>query len=128
MVAVEVYYIREFKKGDFMLWNVCSQCANDFTIEIRDDNKTYDRIIKSNHDTALQKLSQKAAIYEGGSNLRIVVEFNNTKEIRESAVSGGILDRKGNTVGYSYTYCYEDSEDWDFNDAYLTITAWRKKG
>lgn len=129
MANRETYYLREFKKGDFMLWSVCSQCWNNFTVTIRDDKKEYAVIRKSIQLTDLQKLSQEAAIYEGGSNLRIEVEFDGTNiDIKESPVSGGIMDAHGNTVGYSYTYCLEDDKDMDFNDAYITITAWRKRG
>ena len=129
MSSKEIYYLREFRNGDFMLWNVCSQCYNTFTVTLKDDKKTYATINKANHITDLQKLSQASAFYDGGSNLRVEVEFfDGTKDIQESVVSGGTLDPRGNTVGYSYTYCLEDGEDWDFNDAYITLTAWRKKG
>lgn len=129
MANKKTYYLREFRKGDFMLWSVCSQCWNNFTITIRDDKKEYDVIRKNSQSTELQKLAQKSAFYEGGSNLRLEVEFHNSSaDIKESMVTGGIVDAYSNTVGYSYTYCLEDDKDMDYNDAYITIIAWRKKG
>ena len=129
MANRKTYYLREFQKGDFMLWSVCSQCWNNFTVTLRDDKKTYAVICKNSHSTELQKLSQESAFYEGGSNLRMEVEFHNGNiDIKESIVTGGIVDSNSNTVGYTYTYCLEDDKDMDFNDAYITIIAWRKKG
>lgn len=31
-------------------------------------------------------------------------------------------------VGYVYDFCIEDSEDDDFNDVYVNIVGWAKKG
>lgn len=129
MARKEQYYFREFRKGDYMLWSVCSQCYNNFSACIRDDTKVYAQINKSNHSCDLQKLAQSSCYYEGGNNLRIEVEFDYpVTDIKESKVSGAITDRVGNTVGYTYTYCLEDAGDEDYNDCYINVIAWRKKG
>lgn len=125
----ETFYLAEFKNNDYMLWSVCSQCYNTFTVRILDDKKEYAKVKKSNTSTDVQKLEQKADFYGGGGNLRVEVEFNDhSVDIKESIISGGVVDAHSNTVGYSYTYCLEDWEDEDYNDVYITITAWRKKG
>lgn len=123
------FYLREFKNGDFMLWSVCSQCWNTFTVTIRDENEVYAVIKKATHDTNLQKLSQDAKKYKGGDALRVEIVFDSEEvDIQESIVSGGVVDSHSNTIGYSYTYCLEDAHDEDFNDAYISIIAWRKMG
>lgn len=125
----EVFYLQEFKPGDFMLWSVCSQCLNTFSVVIRDDSKIYATVRKSTKATDLQKLSQDSAFYGGGENLRIEVEFDKQSvDIQESTVSGGIVGGHSRTVGYSYTYCLEDEGDEDYNDVYIAIIAWRKHG
>lgn len=126
MANKETYFLREFKKGDYMLWNVCSQCWQTFTVTIRDDSKVYTTIKKTTHNCTIQKLEQNAEFYGGGSNLRVEIVFDDSKvEVKESSVTGGITDRHTNTVGYSYTYCIEDGTDDDYNDAYIAIIAWR---
>lgn len=123
------YYLREFKNNDFMLWSVCSQCYNTFTVTIRDDSKVYATIPKRTTSTSLQKLEQNSAFYTGGNNLRVEIYFDNPRaDVDNSPVSGGILDKQANTVGYSYTFCIEDADDKDYNDAYITIVGWRKHG
>lgn len=125
----ETYFLREFEKGDFMLWDVCSQCMNTFTVTIRDDKKVYANIRKANPSTELQILSQESADYDGGSNLRIEIAFDNPDaKIKKSQTAGAIMDKQSNTVGFSYTYCIEDGDDWDFNDVFITVIAWKNKG
>lgn len=127
MANKETYFLREFKKGDYMLWSVCSQCYNLFTVVIRDDTKIYKMISKTSTDCTLQKLEQGGDFYTGGANLRVELIFNDGNvDIRESIVSGGITDRRANTVGYTYSYCIEDAWDNDYNDAYINVVAWRK--
>lgn len=129
MAYKEYYYLREFKKGDYMLWNVCSQCYNNFTVRILDDNKQYMEVSKRSYSTNLQKLCQDSCDYDGGNNLRVEIEFEDRNiDIKESIVAGGITDRRSNTVGFTYTYCIEDATDDDYNDAYINIVAWHRKG
>lgn len=129
MASKECYYLREFKNGDYMLWSVCSQSYNNFKVQIKDDRKVYMEVKKTSHSMNLQKLTQDACFYEGGNNLRIEIEFDDPNtDIKESIVTGGVTDRRSNTVGYTYTYCIEDSTDDDYNDAYISVIAWRKKG
>lgn len=129
MASSKKYFLREFQNGDFMLWSVCSQAYNKFTVVIKDDKKTYANIKKTDTSTSLKKLSQDSSEYKGGSNLRVEVTFDNKKvEVKESILSGGITDSVSNTVGYVYTYCIEDGTDDDYNDVYINIVAWRKKG
>lgn len=112
-----------------MLWSVCSQASNKFTVVIKDDKKTYAKIKKKSSSASLKKLSQDSSEYEGGSKLRVEVTFDNKKvEIKESIMSEGITNILAKTMGYIYTYCIEDGTDDDYNDVYIDIVAWRKKG
>ncbi len=123
------FILEEFKKGYFMLWDVCSQCVNTFTVKIMDDTKTYANIVKSDTNTDLHILSQDSAMYDGGSNLRIEIQFDNKDvDIKKSQTAGAIVDDMSNTVGFTYTYCIEDANDNDYNDAFITIIGWKNKG
>lgn len=128
-VTSKKYFLREFKKGDYMLWSVCSQCYYTYKVVIKDDHTVYANITKDNNSTNLQKLEQEAKVYNGGTNLCVEITFDDSRvDIKESIVSGGITDAVSNTVGYIYTYCIEDGTDKDYNDAYINIIAWRNQG
>lgn len=125
----ETYYLGGIKKGDLILWDVCSQCANTFSVTIKDDNKTYATIGKDDYITELNILSHESALYDGGRNLRIEVEFDNPSvEIKTAVASGSIKNEKKNTIGHLYNYSLEDGDDADYNDVSISITSWKKQG
>lgn len=124
-----VFYLNAFKKNDFLLWSVCTQAYENFSVVIRDDKQTYLEVSKKSHSTELQKLVQDSATYNGGSNLRLIITYDNHNlDVHDSKISGSILDAMAREVGYSYTFCIEDGTDDDYNDAYISIVGWRKKG
>ncbi len=127
MLKEEWFSLEEIKKGDIMYWNVTSQCHNTFRIELKDDDRTYFTAEKKDNETTLKEISQGYAFYQGGKSLRLEVTFDNGgADIKQSIVCGSITDDRSRTVGVSYTYCFEDAEDDDYNDAYVAVMAWRK--
>lgn len=50
-----------------------------------------------------------------------------TREIKQSLSSANISDTFARKVGCVYDICIEDSSN-DFNDIYLNIAAWSRKG
>lgn len=124
-----VFYLSAFKKNDFLLWSVCAQAYENFRVVIKDDSRTYLDVSKRDHSTELQKVVQDSSFYYGGSNLRLIITYDNhSLDVHDSKVSGSILDAMAREVGYSYTFCIEDGADDDYNDAYISIVGWRKKG
>jgi len=125
----ETYYLCGIRKGDIILWDVCSQCSNTFSVTIKDDNKTYATIDKDDYSTELKILSHESALYDGGRNLRIEVEFGTPSvEIKTAVASGPIKNEKKNTIGHLYNYSLEDGEDADYNDVSISITSWKSHG
>lgn len=51
-----------------------------------------------------------------------------SSEIRQSISANSITDSLARKVGQIYTFCIEDSTDEDYNDFYINIAAWDKKG
>lgn len=41
-----VFYLNVFKKNDFLLWSVCTQAYENFSVVIRDDKQTYLEVSK----------------------------------------------------------------------------------
>ena len=130
MATKATYFLQNISSGNFMLWNVCSQAGSKAKIVLKDDTKVYFTIEKKTFDHNLIKLGQDSADYKGGSNLRLEIEVTDHPDldIRQSINSYNITDQKSNIVGCGYAYCIEDHEDDDYNDYYIDIVAWNKKG
>ena len=125
----KTFYIGSLKKGDLMLWDVCSQCSNTFSVTIRDDDTIYADIDKDTSEKELDILSHDSAFYEGGSNLRIEVEYyGSSVNLKKAHASGAIKNEKKKTIGYIYTYNLEDFDDEAYNDAVITLSSWKKHG
>ena len=125
----QTYYISGLKAGDIILWDVCSQCANTFSVIIKDDDKIYAKIDKGDEVRELKLLAHDSAFYEGGSNLRIEVEYTDPAvTIKTANASGAIKNEQKRTIGYLYNYSLEDSTDDDYNDASISITSWKQHG
>ncbi len=129
MAKNATYFLKNFRQGDYMFWSICSQCQSTATIVLKDDSRTYFTVNKTSPSTDLQKLAQDSAAYQGGNNLRIeiMVNFPNAN-IQQTINSYNITDSCANIVGHGYNFCIEDSDDNDYNDYYIDIVAWNKKG
>jgi hypothetical protein len=128
MAKTTMQFLENFKKGDYMCWHVCSQCANTGSVVLRDDSTVYFEAKKASRSTDLQHLKQGGAYYTGGTNLRVEFTVDTGTELQTSSSGDGILDNKGRNVGFIYTFCIEDSVDSDFNDFYVNVVAWKRKG
>lgn len=128
MAKTAMLFLQNFKKNDYMCWHVCSQCYNLGSVVFRDDNTTYFKAEKKSHSTDVQHLAQGSAYYTGGTNLRLEISIETSSNLQTSNASDAILDSKSRNVGFVYDYCIEDSTDDDFNDIYVNVVAWKKKG
>ncbi|SFR64779.1 hypothetical protein [Anaeromicropila populeti] len=129
MANTATYKIGNIEKGNIMFWSVCTQCGSHGVVTLKDDQQTYFTAKKDTDDWNLQSLAQAYAIYQGGDNLRLEVEVTYPNaDIEQSINSYNITDPSSNIVGYGYNYCIEDSTDNDYNDYYIDLVAWRKKG
>jgi hypothetical protein len=120
----------QIKKGYYMEWTVASQCWNEFTITLYDDSKTYFTVTKPfERNRDLKLLAQSTAVCENtGSSLKLKVEFPSSSVVKCSDSPGGVTDQDLKTVGYVYSYCFEDTTDDDYNDLYFNIVGWKSKG
>ncbi len=124
----ETYYLSQLEKGDLMMWDVCSQCSNTFSVTIEDDDTVYATIDKDTAKKELDIVGQDSAIYQGGDNLRVVVQYYPlTVEIKTAKNSGTVKNEQGTTIGHLHSFSLEDGDDGDFNDAVITIKSWKMK-
>lgn len=124
----EVFSLTEIANGDIMYWNVTSQCYNKFKIVLKAGDKVYFTASKNDNSTDFKKIEEGYAFYDGEKgNLILEVTFDNGGlDVRQSSHCDAITDARSKTVGFAYTYCFEDGVDEDYNDAYLAVMAWRK--
>ena len=118
----------EFSPGYFLAWTISTQCGNTGKVEIRSGGNTLDTAIKSSGNWNFMLLSQKNA--DINSNIvEVEVTVNEaTDELKNSKTGCAILDNAGRKVGYVYSVCVEDSTDDDYNDFYINLVGWAKKG
>lgn len=128
-MAKKEFKLTEFKKGYNIAWYVCTQtAAYPVTVKLFDDSgKTYFSCSKLNASTNLQVLSQDHDDIVG-CNLTLSIDIPSSKEIKQSITSSNVTDCVANKVGQVYTFCIEDWTDEDYNDVYVNVIGWLKKG
>lgn len=128
-MAKKEFNLTEIKKGYNISWYVCTQTASyPVTVELRDDSgKVYFNEPKKNGSTELQVLAQG---HEDcvGNNLKLIADIPNSKEIKQSITANNVTDSVANKVGQVYAFCIEDWVDEDYNDVYINIVGWLKRG
>lgn len=127
----KVYPVEDVQKGDYMVWSVCSQAERNALVVLRDDKTVYATIKKTSHSTELQDLTNgtKGCFYGGGGNLRFEVTIYDTSNPQYGNKSmNGVIDGNAHIVGRTMSVCVEDGTDNDYNDLYITLASWKKKG
>lgn len=117
-------------KGYFMFWGVCTQCQNLCNVSMKDTKHQYFKYEKTSTSTSLLMLGQGNASLEN-DDLQIVIEYpsiSDPNSIMRSLSTNTITDQDGNTVGQAYNICIEDQNNNDYNDIYINVVGWKKKG
>lgn len=128
-MAKKEFNLTEIKKGYNIAWYVCTQTASTpLTVKLSDENgKQYFSCSKNNGSTNLQILNQGHADVMGES-LKLEIDIPASKEIKQSITANNVTDSVANKVGQVYAFCIEDWIDEDYNDIYVNIVGWSKKG
>lgn len=126
-VKTKEYDVSEIKKGYFICWNICTQAGYMSTVALKDEKKEYFTIKKPTNNHHLQLLGQGSADVIGDK-LRLIITTECDGEINQSINSYNVTDNKAATVGHGYNLCIEDSTDEDFNDIYVDLIGWKRKG
>lgn len=118
----------EFKPEYFLAWNITSQCMNTGDVLISCNGSTLVEASKSSKDTSLTMLAQGHGSMPGDI-LDVTVTIKEaTQELKISKSGSAIMDNAGRKVGYVYDVCVEDGSDDDYNDIYINLVGWAKKG
>jgi hypothetical protein len=128
--VTKTYDMSEIKSGYYICWEVCTQALYASTIKLTDENGTeYFKYRKVNDGTSgFKMLGQDSAVCKGNRLQLVVTAMVDNDSIRQSINSYNITNANAGTVGHGYNLCIEDSVDEDYNDIYINLVGWLKKG
>jgi hypothetical protein len=97
---------------------------------LKDDKKQYFSARKSSGSSSLQIIEEGHDTYVGGASLRVEITVDQSRQtdLDVSQSNSAIMDKQSNPVGFVYDYCVEDAGDKDYNDIYINVVGWNKKG
>lgn len=128
MAKSTTFQFGEFKANYFLAWNITSQCMYTGSVQISCGGKTMVTANKSSKSTNLTMLAQGSATLPADA-VTVTVTINEaTMDLKNSKSSAVILDNAGQKVGCVYDVCIEDSSDDDYNDIYINLVGWERKG
>lgn len=128
MSASLSFELEQFSRGYFLAWDITTQCQNTVKATLKADNKEYFNVSKTNHNTGLQLISQSSCDHNQNGTPVLTITVNEASQLKQSLTSGAITDQRARKVGYVYNICIEDQTDEDYNDVYVNIVGWAKKG
>lgn len=128
MAATLTFELEQFPKGYFLAWTVSTQSWNTATVSLKVGNTEYFSKSKNGHSTDLQIIAQSSRTHDQNGTPILTITVDNATALKQSITSGAINDQRARKVGYVYDFCIEDSTDDDYNDVYVNIVGWAKKG
>jgi len=91
-------------------------------------NTEYLHASKTNRSTGLQVITQSSRDHDSSETPILTISVPESAQLKQSTTSGAINDLRARKVGYVYDFCIEDQDDEDYNDVYINIVGWAKKG
>jgi hypothetical protein len=128
MAASLTFELEQFPTGYFLAWTVSTQCWNTVTVSLKVGNTVYFSQSKNGHSVGLQLIAQGNQTHNQNGTPILTITVNEATTLKQSITSGAINDQRARKVGYVYDLCIEDSTDDDYNDVYVNIVGWAKKG
>lgn len=128
MAKTSTFNLEEMKPGYFLAWTVTTQCMYTYNITLKAGNTVIFSANKLNYSPTFQLISQDIWDYCDGNLVLTITCYDAAQELKSSTSSGSITDTSAKTVGYVYSICIEDAGDADYNDVYINIVGWKKKG
>ena len=128
MANTRTFKLEQVRDGDIVFISACSQCAS--LAEIKFEGLDKDVVIKKDDpSTALQRLGDIFQAVKRGS-LSFTITINNQGKMKVTQHIFILSDKDGNEKGLNYVYNIEDVDngDEDFNDYYINVVAWHRRG
>ena len=113
-------------QGWYMSWFMSTQAAYNICVTLKDSAGTY-------VNNACRQSTQFGVLSEGfaqvaGTGMGIDVNISQSDNVLVVNHPVVVPNIQGVIVAQGYVLCFEDAGDQDFNDLYVSITAWKNKG
>ena len=122
--------LEHVQKGDVLFMSGCSQCASTGTISIEGPLDRPLVLRKTDGDSTPRPLEGDSgtAIVTGDGPIRLKVEINVNSDLK--VIKSGVLiaDRDGKEQGLHFAFDIEDGTDNDFNDYWVNVACWHRRG
>lgn len=127
-MATKRFNLTEVETGNNIGWYVASQAMFTGVIKFIDEKGTVLAKAEKTSKSQSYKVLGNGNFDFNGKSLHIEIEIYESNEIRQSIASNSITDSNANKVGQIYSFCIEDQGDEDYNDFYINVSAWSRKG
>lgn len=124
MSQTKTFNLDRIRKGQYVSWFVTTQAANKITVKMYDDRKVYFEASKTSISIE-PPLAQGASIVEGDG-LKLQISSSGNYELQAWHNMSDISSASGDCVGEVFTLAGEDYTDSDYNDVYVSLSAWDK--
>ena len=134
MANTRTFKLEQVRDGDIVFISACSQCAS--LAEIKFEGLDKDVVIKKDDpSTELQRFGNVfQAVKKGPAPLSftITITGQTTPDKKMKVIQNTFImaDKNGKEQGINYVYNIEDVDDGDedFNDYYINVVAWHRRG
>jgi len=129
MANIRTFKLEQVRDGDIVFINACSQCNS--LAEIKFEGLDKNVVLKKDDpSTALRRLVGEFQAVKRGGPLSFTITINNHGTMKVTQHTFILSDKDGNEKGLNYVYNIEDldSGDEDFNDYYINVVAWHRRG
>ena len=123
------FELEHIKKGDVIYMSACSQCASTGTISVEGPLSNPLVLKKTSKDSDIRPLEgQCTAVVTGDGPIQLKVEIDVDCDLK--VIKSGVLiaDREGKEQGLHFAFDIEDSSDNDFNDYWVNVACWHRRG
>lgn len=123
------FELEHIKKGDVIYMSACSQCNSKGNISIEGPLSHPVVLRKTSDSNDIKPLEGDAtAVVTGDGAIRLKVEIDVNSELK--VIKSGVLiaDRDGKEQGLHFAFDIEDGTDNDFNDYWVNVACWHRRG
>ena len=123
------FELEHIKKGDVIYMSACSQCCSKGSISIEGPLSNPLVLRKTSDSSDIKPLVGDAtAVVTGDGPIRLKAEIDVNSELK--VIKSGVLisDRDGKEQGLHFAFDIEDGTDNDFNDYWVSVACWHRRG
>lgn len=124
MGDTKTFHLDSITKGQYVSWFITTQAASLITVKLYDDKKVY--FEESKHSINIEPPLAQGAAFVEGDNLKLLISSSSTYELKTWHKMSDISSSRGQCVGEIFTLAGEDYIDEDYNDVYVSLSAWKK--